>query len=392
MRMTSLMWPPCRWIKTLFLLIMFACCVASSATFAQDKQDTEEPADDSEQVNATAVFAEAYRLSKSAQTAADYSKLIELCEKALEANPDQKQVEYADKLMSWSYNRRGEFLADEKQLEEAFADFDRAIELDPTRWQAWHNRGVNYAFNRDYDNAMADFRKTIELHPAYANAHFNLGELLYTRGDLEAAIEAYDEAIRLNPRDATALNSRGHAYFVLATREENVSRRQRDYAAAQRDYTEAIRIKPDYAAAYTNRGDVYYDLGSFARAGEDYRRAVDLDDTLGRAYQSAAWLMATCPDDSIRNEQLAIQAARRAIAIDGESDHTYLETLAAAYANAGQFEEAAAIQSRAIRIAPADRMEQQQERLRMFQQGQPYRTEDPRASRQNARRRNRTRG
>ena len=74
------------------------------------------------------------------------------------------------------------------------------------------------------------------------------------------------------------------------------------------------------------------------RAATDYRGAVEIDPNLARAYQGAAWLMATCPDEKFRNQKVALQAAKKAIEIGGDDNARFLDTLAAAYADTGQFE------------------------------------------------------
>jgi tetratricopeptide (TPR) repeat protein len=214
----------------------------------------------------------------------------------------------------------------------------------------------------DYERALADFDRTIEIKPDYANARFNRGEIHYEQGEFRRAIDDYNQAIRLSPRDSAAFNSRGHAYYKL-----------KDYRQALRDYTDAIRVDPTNAAAYTNRGDAYADKADFARASSDYRAAIRIDPALGRAYQSAAWLLATCPVDRFRDSKLALEAAQKAIELDGEDDYRYLDTLAAAYANAGDFREARELQSKVVSLAPAAEAERYEERLALYRQDRPYR-------------------
>jgi tetratricopeptide (TPR) repeat protein len=317
---------------------------------------------------------QAYQLTKSADSLAEYTRIIDLCRQARESKPSEKIDVYAKQLMAWAHNRRGESLADEGNQDKALEDFEEAISLDPTRWAAWHNRGVSFAIQKRYDEAISDFRRTIKLKPNYATARFNLGELLYETGSIPAAIDSYNEALRLKPDDATAYNSRGHAYFVQATKQQDARRQRQDYTNAIRDYTKAIQIDPEFAAAYTNRGDTYYDLGDFERTAQDYRAAVRLDPNLGRAYQSAAWLMATCPNPRYRDENLAVQAAEKAISLDGDQDFSYLDTLAAAYANAGDFEKAAETQSRVIEMLAEEDAGPFRLRLELYQESKPYRT------------------
>lgn len=321
----------------------------------------EEPAADTGS-SGTAAYEKAYKLTASAKTYDDYTKIIQLCKGALVNESDEKLALYYRQLMSWALNRRGEVLADQNQNDEAMADFEDAINLNPQRWQALHNRAVGYAMQGDYERALADLDRTIEIKPDYANARFNRGEIYYEQGEFRRAIDDYNQAIRLSPRDSAAFNSRGHAYYKL-----------KDYRQALRDYTDAIRLDPTNAAAYTNRGDAYADKADFAKASSDYRAAIRIDPTLGRAYQSAAWLLATCPVDRFRDSKLAMEAAQKAIELDGEDDYRYLDTLAAAYANAGDFQQARELQTKVVSLAPASEAERYERRLALYREDRPYR-------------------
>ena len=94
-----------------------------------------------------------------------------------------------------------------------------------------------------------------------------------------------------------------------------------------------MELDPRNPERITNRGDAYRSLGQWEQAANDFRQAVNLDNHFGRAFQSVAWLMATCPDEQYRHPDLAVRAAQKAIELDGDEDYIYLDTLAAAFAN-----------------------------------------------------------
>ena len=144
-------------------------------------------------------------------------------------------------------------------------------------------------------------------------------------------------------------------------------------AEAQADFDLALRYSPTSAVAFAGRGDVHTAAGRWNQAGEDYRQAIKLDAKLGRAYRGVAWLMATCPEDQFRDRDLALQSAEKAIALDGESDWTYLDVLAAGQANAGRYGEAQATLEKAVQIAPDDIAQALQLRLGLYRDRQPYR-------------------
>jgi tetratricopeptide (TPR) repeat protein len=309
-----------------------------------------------------ALVTQAISMSKGARSEEAYNRILELCERAKEEELSAYTTDYINQLTAWTLNRRGELRGDAGQDTDALADFEGALASDPNTWRAMHNRGVLRAKLGQYEEAIEDFNQTIRLNPKFGNAYFNRGELRYEMGEFAAAIQDYDATIKLAPKDSAAYNSRGHAYYRLDQFDEAI-----------RDYSLAIRFEPKNAAAYTNRGDAHCDRGAYAQAARDYQMAMKLDPRLGRAWQSAAWLMATCPQKQFRNAKLALDAAQKAIEIDGSEDHLYLETLAAAQANAGKFEEAKQTITKVIEMAPIDETERYQACLALYEQNQPYR-------------------
>jgi tetratricopeptide (TPR) repeat protein len=236
------------------------------------------------------------------------------------------------------------------------------LRLDTKRWKTWHNRAVSKAIAGKYQDAIADFGKVIELKPDHANAWFNRGEILYDLGQIDQAIKDYTESIRLNPQDAGAYTSRAHSYF-----------RSGQPQVALADYNAAIELAPDNADLLTNRGDALQSLGKWLEAAADLNAAINLNRNSPRVLQSAAWLMATCPDPDVRKAELAVQAAEKAVELSGKPDARYLDTLAAAYANANRFPEAIAKITAAIQQAPTEQAAILKKRLELYQQKQPYR-------------------
>jgi tetratricopeptide (TPR) repeat protein len=304
----------------------------------------------------------AFEMSKTAKTEHDFSQIIELCHRGLDVGIKGAMLPYAPQLMAWSHNRRGEVRADADRSDEAQRDFIAAVKLDNSKWRYIHNRGVGFALLGKYEAAIADFNQTIRMNPRYANAYFNRGELRYEKQDFVGAIEDYTQAIRLAPADASAFNSRGHAHYRLE-----------QFRDALADYNEAVRLDPENAAAYTNRGDAYADLGQYPEAAHDYQAAIKLNPKLARALQSAAWLMATCPNEAFRNEQLALGAAKKAIELEGEHDYRFVETLAAAQASAGDFKSAVETQKKVVALVSTTNRERAENRLKLFQERTPYR-------------------
>jgi tetratricopeptide (TPR) repeat protein len=107
---------------------------------------------------------------------------------------------------------------------------------------AYANRGYGYHNKHDYDDAIADYDAAIRLNPNDSRAYGNRGLTYGDKGDYDRAIADFSEAIRLDPNNADAYNGRGIAHG-----------HQGDYDRAISDYDEALRLQPNGAGAYTNR-------------------------------------------------------------------------------------------------------------------------------------------
>jgi tetratricopeptide (TPR) repeat protein len=212
------------------------------------------------------------------------------------------------------------------------------------------------------NEAAGDFSRAAELQPNYANAWFNRGEIRYEQGKFQDAIADYTRAIDLNREDYDIYIRRGHAYFKI-----------RKFQEALADYDRAVKIVPDNVEALVNRADANRSLGRWQMAADDYLKAVQLDEKSGRAYQGAAWLMATCPDAKVRNKDLALRAAQQALDLLGRQDYKALDTMAAALANAGDFAKARQSLNEAMKVAPEGVAPTLQKRLQLYQQDQPFR-------------------
>ena len=314
--------------------------------------------------------------AEAAKTLAELNQVLNHIAALQERDPSEQLAKYLTKLKAWVVHRRGEAFVKKAAAAnqqgdaklgrrfdaQAMKDFDTAIKLDPDRSKSYHHRGVCFALTGRFKEALRDFSKTIELRPDYANAWSNRGEVRYEMGEFAKAIADYEQAIRLAPDDAGFVTSRGHAYFQL-----------RRFDLALDDYNRAVKLESENAEYFSNRGEAYRSLGQWEQAARDFRQAIELDNKYGRAFQSAAWLMATCPDERFRDSRLAVLSARKALELDGDQDYVYLDTLAAAFATAGQFDQARETISRAIRLTPSDNVGPLKHRLELYKIGKPYR-------------------
>ena len=169
---------------------------------------------------------------------------------------------------------------------------------------------------------------------------------LLNKFDYEDARRYFDAAIRTDPNMWTAYFNRATALI-----------RQKKWSAALQDLNSTIRLKPSLLEASFYRAGVNERLGNFRAALSDLdllvRLAVSVRSRVdqARALNSRAWLRATCPDASIRNGQLAIADAKKACELTKWKWAWQIDTLAAAYAEAGDFDSAIRYQQQAISTA-----------------------------------------
>jgi Tfp pilus assembly protein PilF len=185
---------------------------------------------------------------------------------------------------------------------------------------------------------------------------------------VEQAIEFFTEYIRSNPGDAHGYTTRAKIW-----REE---RKELDIALG--DYNEAIRLDPTSAYVYSNRGTAWNDKKEYDKAIADYNEAIRLDPKDAAPYNGRAWLWATWPDAKYRDGNKAVQSATTACELSVWKDTNDLGTLAASYAEAGDFDSAVKWQSKAIELLSDEKTkEDYPSQLKLHQEKKPYRETNP---------------
>ncbi len=317
-----------------------------------------------------------YQQTRTATQEVQITAIARACAKVIpDTGRSRIDRDYAANLFAWALNRRGEMrneqaaeLVEQGQVDQASSldqqaakDFETAIQHNPNNWRTHHNFGISLAMKGDYVQAIKEFSAAIDLKDDYPNSHFNRAELYFELAQYPQAIEGYTQAIVLNEADPQYYNSRGHCRFMLE---------QFDDALA--DYVRATELGTDSAVYATDLADAYQFLGRWEEAAKTYRTAVAINSKYPRAYQNAAWLMATCPDAKYRNVDLALSAAKKVIELTGERSPQALDTLAAATAAVGSHRDAVGLQQEAIRLAEkVDRAEMSQ-RLALYERGQSF--------------------
>jgi len=178
--------------------------------------------------------------------------------------------------------------------------------------------------------------------------------------------------VQLEPDNAEMRNSMGIVLF-----------RQGKLSEAVWHWQEALRFQPGNASAHNNLGEALLQQNRVAEAIDHYQQAVQLSPGNTEACNKLAWVLATCADAKLRNGARAVELAKQANQLAGGKDVDILDTLAAAYAEAGSYAEAVQTAQAALELAkatgPAEKARKLQERLQLYQAGRPYREKAPSA-------------
>jgi tetratricopeptide (TPR) repeat protein len=263
------------------------------------------------------------------------------------------------------WSNRASVWREKAEIENVIKDCSEAIRLEPKLVAPYVNRGNAYFDQGDMDSAIIDYTKAIELDPNDAITYSCRGTALMSKGDFDLAIRDCTESIRLNATDATVFYNRGFALL-----------KKGELDLAIKDYTESIRLDPRNAGAYINRGIAFLKKGAVNSAIEDNSEAIRLEPEDAMSLNSLAWLYATYPDEKYRNGTKAVELATKACELSTWNAKHCVGTLAAAYAELGEWDSAIEYQKKVIEMATADQEKADaQKRLELYQQKKPYRAE-----------------
>jgi tetratricopeptide (TPR) repeat protein len=225
-------------------------------------------------------------------------------------------------------------------------------------------RGVEAFEKKDYDLAVTCFTKAIEASPKAPAGYFYRGLAYREKKEYDKAITDFTDAIRHDPESASCYYNRGIVYS-----------RKREFGKALKDFDESVRLEPRNAIPYLGRGWAYDETKEYEKAAADYKRAIELDPKMSAAHNNLAWLRATCPVAKFRDGKQAVELATEACESSEWKVWFELNTLAAAYAESGDFKEAVRWQKKAIELGTDDKafLDKARHRLKLYEKGEPYR-------------------
>ena len=242
----------------------------------------------------------------------------------------------------------------------------RALACTTDNYMAHNNLGNFLDQKGRNDEAIHHFQAALQIRPGYADAHYNLGLAMFKKGEVDEAIVQYEEALEIRPNDSKEHGNLGNALFHKGRVKEAIAH-----------YKTALELEPGYVLAHYDLGNVYLQAGHPAEAIIQFQKVLEFQPDHILALNNLAWILATCPDSALRNGNKAIGLARQADELSGGREPSVIGTLAAAYAEAGQFPAAISAAQQALQLVGTrndnNLMKDLQRQLDSYRRGVPFR-------------------
>ncbi|MEM9184992.1 MAG: tetratricopeptide repeat protein, partial [Planctomycetota bacterium] len=288
-------------------------------------------------------------------------------DKAIEVAPGNAKV----------YELQGMLFRRQKKADEAIAALDKATENDPSSIAPYQYRPELYSVQGDRGRAIEELTKAIELAPNNLASPLIRSELYAAEERYEDALRDVESVLRRQPGLVRAHLLRTSLLGRLGREEEALGILQQlaDAAPDQPEiqlqlagyYMDAgksaeaiaalsrvIEIAGDASATLRMRGDMYLSTGDHKLALADFAKAYELQPDDAGMLNNYAWTLATSPFDDLRDGAKAVELATRACEITEYQAAHILSTLAAAYAEAGDFAKAIEWSQKAVKAHAAD--------------------------------------
>jgi len=256
-------------------------------------------------------------------------------------------------------------LAQQGKLDEALERLNKALALDPRQSRAQGHAGIVLAQSGRLDEAIVHFQNALQIDPYYRTAHLNLGRVYGEQGKLELATVHFQTAVELDDQDPVGHFELGRVLF-----------QRKRLAEAIDEFKKTIALDAEAVDAYLLLSKSLVMQGDFPSAVAELRKATAVDVNNVRPMADLAWLLAVCPDDEVRDGTEAVELARRVCAVTNYRSPVLLNTLSAAYAEVGNFAEAIATATKALALVdPKDTVQTRwiQHNLECYRAGRPCR-------------------
>ena len=256
----------------------------------------------------------------------------------------------------------GTILSHQDKDQEALKFFNEAYSIKPDNVDIINNLGLAYMKTGDYTKAVEFFTKALSIEPNNHTIHNNLGNTYLDAGQIDKAEIEYRTALKLKSD-----------YTIGILNLAKVLERKKQFGEVTYLYNQLIEIDPENLRYKESLGIIYLKQGLWEKAIGINREILSNDPDNHGAMNNLARILAACPDGKFRDGQESIKLAKRACELTNWITDAYIDTLAAAYAEIGDFENAVNTEKEAIKLAPKQFQSQLKSHLDLYLEHKPLR-------------------
>lgn len=307
-------------------------------------------------------------------------------EELVNLNRLDEAIELVTKLLAKSpsegmYRMRAILHRSKGNLDEALSDLNKAIAMAPKDPMTLLQRAEVALDRDDIKSAKEDFRNATQVAPQILNLEMVIG--------LRSRIALLENRLADAINDAQLLADRNPNNTFHRLRLASLYTMDNRPRKAIEVLSELLQGDPGNVPALRSRGDAQLSVGDHKKAIEDYEAAVDSVGEIefetadefqkqeaAGIYNNLSWVLATSPNDSVRDGKRSVELAEKAAKLSDYKAAHILSTLAAAYAEAGNFEKAIQWSEKAVQLGDEEdheQLEQLELELDSYRKGEAWR-------------------
>ena len=289
----------------------------------------------------------------------EFDEALELIDKAIKIDPERAA----------SYIVKAQIYLDMNKFDESAQAAGKAIKLDRQNFTAMLLRAQAYLAAEKYDDALEDVDEALELEPQSVGGIHMRAMIYASKEDYKKSISDLETLVNGVPFPANQTYQIQLASIFNANLEPK---------KAVRMYTKLLRQLPKQSPLRLNvfrgRGDAYLSLAKHKEAVKDYDEALKLDKEDDHTLNNLAWVLSTSNQEDVRDGKRAVELATKACEVTEFKEAHILSTLAAGYAESGDFENALKFIKQGLEISKRDEQkESMTKEMGFYEKKKPFR-------------------
>ena len=264
--------------------------------------------------------------------------------------------------LSAPHKMRAQVLRATGDLKAAANALDRALQIDQQDMESLLLRSEVFEELGDFDRARADVEQILQQQPGMPEAILQRASIFSAQKKYDLALADLGTLLKQNPKNTQLRVQIAQLYLAGGW-----PRKAADIASA------VIKDEPGNWLAYRGRADAYLAIGKHAEAIADFESAARIAPDNSGILNNFAWVLATSPNEKLRNAPRSIEMAMKACQLTDFKESHILSTLAAGYAEAGDFDSAIKWSTKSVELSEGEARENLKQELESYQKKKPWR-------------------